>query len=69
LVVGIFIASLMHCERIVYNAHQGRLVAGTRPVGFLLAHVNSDGSISETNQNRNYNTAVCLTALAATHNT
>lgn len=40
----------------------------TRPISFLLAHVNPDGSISETNQNRNYNTAVCLTALAATGN-
>jgi squalene-hopene/tetraprenyl-beta-curcumene cyclase len=40
----------------------------TRPIEFLLAHVNEDGSISETNQNRNYNTAVSLTALAATGN-
>ena len=40
----------------------------TRPITFLLDHVNDDGSISETNQNRNYNTAVCLTALAATGN-
>ena len=40
----------------------------TRPIAFLMAHVNEDGSISETNQNRNYNTAVCLTALAATDN-
>lgn len=37
----------------------------TRPIAFLLAHVNDDGSISETNQNRNYNTAVSLVALAA----
>ena len=40
----------------------------TRPIEFLLAHVNEDGSISETNQNRNYNTAVAMTALAATGN-
>lgn len=40
----------------------------TRPITFLLAHINDDGSISETNQNRNYNTAVSLTALAATKN-
>ena len=40
----------------------------TRPISFLMAHVNDDGSISETNQNRNYNTAVSLTALAATNN-
>ncbi|MEM9057359.1 MAG: prenyltransferase/squalene oxidase repeat-containing protein [Pseudomonadota bacterium] len=40
----------------------------TRPIAFLLAHVNDDGSISETNQNRNYNTAVAMTALKATGN-
>lgn len=40
----------------------------TRPIEFLLAHINEDGSISETNQNRNYNTAVSMTALAATGN-
>lgn len=40
----------------------------TRPIKYLLAHVNDDGSISETNQNRNYNTAVVLTALAAIGN-
>ena len=40
----------------------------TRPIAFLLAHINDDGSISETNQNRNYNTAVAMTALAATKN-
>jgi squalene-hopene/tetraprenyl-beta-curcumene cyclase len=40
----------------------------TRPVQFLLNHVNPDGSISETNQNRNYNTAVSIIALKATGN-
>ena len=40
----------------------------TRPVKFLLAHVNKDGSISETNEERNYNTAVSVTALQATQN-
>ena len=40
----------------------------TRPVEFVLAHINEDGSISETNQNRNYNTAVAMTGLAATSN-
>jgi squalene-hopene/tetraprenyl-beta-curcumene cyclase len=39
-----------------------------RPVKFLLDHVNDDGSISETNQNRNYNTAVAMVALQATNN-
>jgi squalene-hopene/tetraprenyl-beta-curcumene cyclase len=40
----------------------------TRPIEFILAHVNDDGSISETNQNRSYNTAVAITALQATGN-
>ncbi|MCB1723971.1 MAG: terpene cyclase/mutase family protein [Gammaproteobacteria bacterium] len=38
----------------------------TRPIQFILDHVNPDGSISETNQNRNYNTAVAMSALQAT---
>ena len=49
-----------------YNEEDGAFI--TRPIAFLSAHVNEDGSISETNQNRNYNTAVALSALAATHN-
>jgi squalene-hopene/tetraprenyl-beta-curcumene cyclase len=40
----------------------------TRPVAFLLQHVNDDGSISETRQNRSYNTAVAVVALQATGN-
>jgi squalene-hopene/tetraprenyl-beta-curcumene cyclase len=44
----------------------GEFVA--RSVKFLLDHVNPDGSISETNTNRNYNTAVALVALKATGN-
>jgi squalene-hopene/tetraprenyl-beta-curcumene cyclase len=49
-----------------YNEGDGAFV--TRPIEFLLAHVNDDGSISETNQNRNYNTAVAVPALQATNN-
>lgn len=49
-----------------YDESDGAFI--TRPIEFMLAHVNEDGSISETNQNRNYNTAVCMTALAATGN-
>ncbi len=49
-----------------YKESDGAFI--TRPIQFLLEHVNDDGSISETNQNRNYNTAVCMTALAATNN-
>ncbi|HHO59303.1 MAG TPA: hypothetical protein ENJ64_03600 [Thiotrichales bacterium] len=40
----------------------------TRPVKFLLSHVQPDGSISESINNRNYNTAVAMTALKATGN-
>jgi len=49
-----------------YNESDGAFI--TRPIKYLLDHVNDDGSISETNQNRNYNTAVALVALQATHN-
>ncbi len=49
-----------------YNETDGAFI--TQPIDFLLAHINEDGSISETNQNRNYNTAVAMTALAATEN-
>jgi squalene-hopene/tetraprenyl-beta-curcumene cyclase len=49
-----------------YDESDGAFI--TRPVRFLLDHVNEDGSISETNQNRNYNTAVAVVALAATGN-
>lgn len=49
-----------------YNESDGAFI--TRPIEFLLAHINEDGSISETNQNRNYNTAVAMTGLAAAKN-
>ena len=49
-----------------YDEGDGAFI--TRPVKFLLDHVNEDGSISETNQNRNYNTAVAIVALQATGN-
>ncbi len=44
-----------------YNEADGAFV--TRPVKFLLDHINPDGSISETNQNKSYNTAVAVVAL------
>ncbi len=49
-----------------YNDGDGAFI--TRPVSFLLSHVKEDGSISETNQNRSYNTATALVALQATNN-
>ncbi len=49
-----------------YNEADGPFI--TRPIKFLLDHVNPDGSISETNQNRSYNTAVAMQALKATKN-
>ncbi len=49
-----------------YTEEDGAFI--TRPVDFLLANVNADGSISETANNRNYNTAVAMVALQATGN-
>ena len=49
-----------------YNEADGAFI--TRPIDFMLAHISEDGSIGETNQSRNYNTAVSMTALAATEN-
>jgi len=49
-----------------YNEDDGAFI--TRPVKFILNHVNDDGSISETNQNLSYNTAVAIVALQATGN-
>jgi squalene-hopene/tetraprenyl-beta-curcumene cyclase len=49
-----------------YNEGDGAFI--TRPVKFILDHVNDDGSISETGQNRSYNTAVAVVALQATDN-
>lgn len=49
-----------------YNEADGAFV--TRPIKFLLDHVNPDGSISETNQNKSYNAAVAMVALKDTKN-
>jgi squalene-hopene/tetraprenyl-beta-curcumene cyclase len=49
-----------------YDEGDGAFI--TRPVEFILAHANDDGSLSETNQNRSYNTAVAVAALEATGN-
>ncbi|MCZ6463748.1 MAG: terpene cyclase/mutase family protein [Proteobacteria bacterium] len=49
-----------------YSEVDGAFIS--RPLSFILAHVNPDGSIGETNQNRNYNTAVSIVALQATGN-
>lgn len=49
-----------------YSEEDGAFI--TRPIAFLLAHAKEDGSISETINNRNYNTAVAMVALQATGN-
>ncbi len=49
-----------------YNEGDGPFI--TKQVDFLLSKVNDDGSISESLQNRSYNTAVALNALTATKN-
>jgi squalene-hopene/tetraprenyl-beta-curcumene cyclase len=40
----------------------------TRPISFILSNAKADGSITESINNRNYNTAVSITALQATAN-
>jgi squalene-hopene/tetraprenyl-beta-curcumene cyclase len=66
--VGITALSL----RAFLESHRGYSEADgafiTRQVDFLLSKRNDDGSISESLQNRSYNTAVALNALAATKN-
>ena len=49
-----------------YDESDGAFI--TRPVAFLLQHVNDNGSISESGQNSGYNTAVALVALQALDN-
>jgi squalene-hopene/tetraprenyl-beta-curcumene cyclase len=49
-----------------YNESDGAFI--TRPVQFILSHVNEDGSISETKQNENYNTATGMMALKLLNN-
>lgn len=49
-----------------YDESDGAFI--TRPVQFILEHVREDGSISESNQNTSYNTAVAIFALKATGN-
>jgi squalene-hopene/tetraprenyl-beta-curcumene cyclase len=49
-----------------YDESDGAFI--TRPVQFILSHVNEDGSISESNQNENYNTAVAMVALEVLNN-
>lgn len=49
-----------------YNEGDGAFI--TRPVEFLLKNAQPDGAISESLQNRSYNTATALAALAATKN-
>ncbi len=53
-------------SRRAYNEADGAFI--TRPIKFILDHANPDGSISETNQNTSYNTAVAVQALKATKN-
>jgi len=49
-----------------YSEADGAFI--TRPVAFILEHVNEDGWIGEAHLNRNYNTAVAIVALQATAN-
>lgn len=49
-----------------YNESDGPFIE--KPIKFILSNVHEDGSISESTQNRNYNTAVAIQALKATGN-
>jgi len=49
-----------------YTEEDGPFI--TRPINFILSNVKPDGSITESINNRNYNTAVAITALQATAN-
>ena len=49
-----------------YTEEDGPFI--TNPINFILSHIKEDGSISESINNRNYNTAVAITALQATAN-
>jgi squalene-hopene/tetraprenyl-beta-curcumene cyclase len=49
-----------------YSEKDGAFI--TRPIAFIVKHANSDGSISETEQNKSYSTAVAIIALQATGN-
>ncbi len=49
-----------------YNEADGPFI--TKAVDYIVAHAHEDGSISESSQNRNYNTAVAIIALEATGN-
>jgi squalene-hopene/tetraprenyl-beta-curcumene cyclase len=49
-----------------YDESDGAFI--TRPIQFILSHVNENGSISESNQNESYNTATAVVALKATGN-
>lgn len=62
---GLMVRAILEAHR-GYNEGDGPFV--TRPVNYILSHVKEDGSISETNQNRSYNTAVALVALQSTGN-
>jgi squalene-hopene/tetraprenyl-beta-curcumene cyclase len=58
--------------RAFLNSHRGYKESDgafiTRPLQFILSKANEDGSLSESLQNRSYNTALALTAIAATKN-
>ena len=64
-ITGLALRAYLESHR-TYNESDGAFI--TRPVQFILGHVNEDGSISETAQNENYNTAVAMVALKLLNN-
>jgi squalene-hopene/tetraprenyl-beta-curcumene cyclase len=64
-VTGLALRAFLESHR-GYTEADGAFV--TRPVEFLLYHVQPSGAITESNMNENYNTAVAMSALVATGN-
>jgi len=64
-ITGLALRAYLESRR-AYNESDGAFI--TKPVQFLLSHVNKDGSISESVQNENYNTAIAMMALKLLNN-
>lgn len=64
-ITGLVLRAFLESDR-AYNESDGPFI--TRSVDFLLKNAQPDGAISQTPQNRSYNTSLALGALAATKN-
>jgi squalene-hopene/tetraprenyl-beta-curcumene cyclase len=64
-ITGLALRAFLESHR-AYDESDGAFI--TRSVDFLLKNVQPDGAISQTPQNRSYNTSLALGAIAATKN-